>query len=134
MLIRGARHRVRSRHHGDGSIAARDLFVKGMQLTHERSERSAHTCRKRLVAFRHDEIRQFAGVFEPLRRDHAELSQMPAQCVDQLRALRNQHVARLVMHERRLVLQRSPHERRPAPRTMDATDTKAFGIRSRGRS
>jgi hypothetical protein len=29
---------------------------------------------------------------------------------------------------------RSPHERRPAPRTMDATDTKVLGIQSRGRS
>ena len=32
---------------------------------------------------------------------------MPAKCVDQLRALRHQHFAQLVMYERRLVLQRA---------------------------
>jgi hypothetical protein len=50
---------------------------------------------------------KFAGVFKPLRRDDPHLGQMAAKRVDQLRALRHQHFARLVMHERRLVLQRA---------------------------
>jgi hypothetical protein len=37
---------------------------------------------------------------------------MPAKRVDQLRALRHQHFARLVMHERRLVLRRAHAEKK----------------------
>jgi hypothetical protein len=66
-----------------------------------------HAGRNHLAAFRHDKTRQFAGIFKPLRRDDPHLGQMPAKRVDQLGALRHQHFARLVMHERRLVLQRA---------------------------
>jgi hypothetical protein len=68
---------VASSHRGDGSIAARDLLIQSMQLTHERGERRARAGRNRLVAFRHDNPRQFAGVFEPLRRDDPNLGQSP---------------------------------------------------------
>jgi hypothetical protein len=73
-----ARHFVASSHRGDGSIAARDLLIQSMQLTHERGERCAHAGRNRLVAFRFDDPRQVTGVFEPLRRDDPNLGQMPA--------------------------------------------------------
>ena len=41
-----------------------------------------------------------------LRRDDADLGQMATQPIEQLRALRDQHLPRLVMHQHRLVLQR----------------------------
>jgi hypothetical protein len=53
----------------------------------------------------------------PLRRDHADLGQVAAQAVRQLRALANQHLACLVAHQRRLVQERAhadkPHRRPP---------------------
>src|SRR5271168_3224945 len=51
-----------------------------------------------------DQLSQFAGVSGPLRRDHADLGQVAAQPIEQLRALRDQHLPRLVAHQRRLVL------------------------------
>ena len=100
---------IRRRAMSSPAIAAmvrslRYLLIESMQLPHQWGERRPHAGRNRLVAFRQDDRRQFAGVFEPLRCDHPHLGQMPANCVDQLRALRHQHFARLVMHERRLVL------------------------------
>ena len=77
---------VTTSHRGDGSIAACDLLIKQMQLTHERCERGSHACRYRLVVFGHDKSNQLAGVVEPLRCDDADLDQMPAKGVDQLRA------------------------------------------------
>jgi len=50
-----ARPFVASSHRGDGSIAACDLLIQSMQLTHERGERRAHAGRNRLVALRHDD-------------------------------------------------------------------------------
>ncbi len=51
----------------------------------------------------------------PLRRDDADLGQVAAQPIEQLRALRDQHLPRLVAHQRRLILQRAqahkPHRR-----------------------
>src|ERR1700732_1350593 len=58
----------------------------------------------------------------PLILSGESLQQMPAKRVDQLRALRHQHFARLVMHERRLVLQRAhagKAHRRPCHRFAD---------------
>jgi hypothetical protein len=92
-----------------------------MQLTHERGECRAHAGRNRLVAFRFDDPRQFAGVFEPLCRDDPNLGQMPSKRVDQLCALRHQQFARFVMHERRLVLQRA--HGRPMDRTQTGHQT-----------
>jgi hypothetical protein len=59
-----------------------------------------------------DAIGQFAGVSRPLSGDHANLGQMASQPIDQLRALRNQHLARLVAHQSRLVLERA-HANKP---------------------
>ena len=61
-----------------------------------------HTSRDCLVAGL-DQLGQFAGVSGPLRRDDADLGQVAAQPVEQLRALRDQHLPRLVMHQRRLI-------------------------------
>jgi hypothetical protein len=54
-----------------------------------------------------DQLGQFAGVSGPLRRDDANLGQVAPQPIEQLRALRNQHLARLVTHQRGLILQRA---------------------------
>jgi DNA-binding CsgD family transcriptional regulator len=51
-----------------------------------------------------DQLGQFASVSGPLRRDDADLGQVAAQAVRQLRSLRDQHLPRLVTHQRRLAL------------------------------
>ncbi len=102
-----ARPFVASSHRGDSSIAACDLLVQNMQLPHQRGECRAHAGRNRLVAFRFDDPAKSRAFLSPRARDDPNLGQMPAKCVDQLRALRHQYFARLVMHERRLVLQRA---------------------------
>ena len=65
-----ARRFLISGHRGDGSIAARDLLIQSVQLTHERSERHAHAGRNRRVFFHLNKPCQFPSVLEPLRRDN----------------------------------------------------------------
>jgi hypothetical protein len=102
----------------DGAVTASDRLVEVAQLHHERRQRLTHDQRYRLVT-RLDAIGQFAAVSRPLRRDHADLGQVPAQAVQQLRSLRNQHLPRLVTHHYGLVLQRAHADkshRRPCHR------------------
>ena len=75
-------------------------------MHYERRQRLAHFKRDCLVASL-DQLGQFAAVSGPLRRDDADFSQVTAQRVEQPRALRDQHLPRLVTHQRRLVLQRA---------------------------
>jgi hypothetical protein len=105
----------------DDAIEPRDRFVEVAQLHHQRRQRLAHFKRDCLVASL-DQLGQFAGVSRPLRRDDADLGQVAAQAVQQLRSLRDQHLPRPVTHQGRLVLQRAhtdkPH-RRPRHRLAD---------------
>ena len=90
-------------------------------MHHQRRQRLAHFKRDCFVAGL-DQLSQFAGVSRPLSRDHADLGQVAAQAVQQLRSLRDQHLPRLVTHQRRLVRKRAhtdkPH-RRPRHRLTD---------------
>ena len=90
----------------DCAVELSNRFVEVTQLRHERRERLGHNSRHRPVT-RLDAISQLAGVSWPLRRDHADLSEMAAQSVDQLRTLRDQHFPRFVTHQRRLVFERA---------------------------
>ena len=83
-----------------------NAFIQTMKLMNEFRQRLAHFKRDSLVAGL-DQIGQFAGVSGPLRGDDADLGQVAAQPIEQLRALRDQHLPRLVTHQRRLVLQRA---------------------------
>ena len=116
-----ARRFILLRHLHDRPVKSRDRFVEIPQLHHERRQRLAHFKRDCLVAGL-DQLGQFAGVSGSLRRDDADLGQVAAQAVQQLRSLRDQHLSRLVTHQRRLVLQRAhtdkPH-RRPRHRLAD---------------
>ena len=87
----------------DRSVEPRNRFVEVAQLHHQRRQRLAHFKRYSLVAGL-DQLSQFAGVSGPLRRDHADLGQVTTQPIEQLRALRDQHLPRLVPHQRCLVL------------------------------
>ena len=121
MLISRQRGFVLLRQLCDRSVEPRDRFVEIPQLHHERRQRLAHFKRDCLVAGL-DQLGQFAGVSGPLRRNDADLGQVAAQAVQQLRSLRDQHLPRLVTHHRRLVLERAhadkPH-RRPRHRLAD---------------
>ena len=67
----------------DRSVEPRYRFVEIPQLHHKRRRRLAHYKRNCFVAGL-DQLSQFAGVPGPLRRDHADLGQVPAQAVQQL--------------------------------------------------
>jgi hypothetical protein len=81
----------------DDATEPGNRFVEVPQLHDERRERLAHFKWDCFVAVL-EQLSQFVGVSVPLRREHADLGQVPAQGVQQLRALRDQHLARLVPH------------------------------------
>jgi hypothetical protein len=98
--------RAVSRELRDGAVEPGNRFVEVAQLHHQRRQRLAHFKRDCLVAGL-DQLSQFVGVSGPLRSDHADLRQVAAEPIEKLRALRDQHLARLVPHQRRLVLTRA---------------------------
>ena len=90
----------------DRLIARGYFLVENAQLANERHQRRSHTFWNDVVTFG-DEGRQGAGIPGPLRVDDPDLGKMAAESVDQLRSLRDQHLADLVMHQHRLVLDRA---------------------------
>ena len=93
------------------SVEPRNRFVEVAQLHHQRRQRLAHFKRDCLVAGL-DQLGQFAGMSGPCAAITPTSVKMAAQAVEQLRSLRNQHLARLVTHQRGLVLtERTPTKR-----------------------
>ena len=68
----------------DDALEPCNRFVEVSQLHHQRRQRLAHFKPDCLVAGL-DQLGQFAGVSGPLRSDHADLGQVAAQAVEQLR-------------------------------------------------
>jgi hypothetical protein len=94
------------RHLRDRLVEPCNRFIQTTKLMNEFRQRLAYFKGYSLVAGL-DQPGQIAGVSRPLRSDHADFGQVAAQAVQQLRPLSNQHLPRLVPHQRRLVLQRA---------------------------
>ena len=101
-----ARRFILLRHRCDRSVELGNRFIQTVKLMNEFRQRLAHFKRDCLVTGL-DQLGQFASVSGPLRRDDAHLGQVTAQSIEQLCALRNQHLPYLVTHQRRLVLKRA---------------------------
>ncbi len=87
-------------------IARGCFLVESAQLANERHQRRSHALWNHVVTFG-DESRKGAGSRGPLRAEDPDLGKMAAEGVDQLRSLRDQHLADLVVHQHRLVVDRA---------------------------
>ena len=93
------------------SVDRCDRLVERVDLTDERTKRRAHAVGDHdlavVVVAVGGEALQVIGVMRALRRDDADLGEMPAQGVDERSALAGEQLARPVAHQPGLVVDRA---------------------------
>lgn len=82
---------------GDGDIGQLDLGVELLELCDQRQQRCGHCRRNGRIALA-QEAGERAAMNWALRSDNPDLGKMPAQAVEDLSALADQHLAHLVVH------------------------------------